>query len=103
MLRRIGFQYAEQIDPFDGGPHFLARTDDITIVRDAAEVEVRANGAGDGRAWAIIATDTPGAKPSFRALGARVTQIAPGVVGLSDEARRTLGIEDGQKVWLSFG
>jgi arginine N-succinyltransferase len=103
MLRRIGFQYAEQIDPFDGGPHFLAKTDDITIVREAAEVEVRANGTGDGRAWAIIAIDTPGAKPSFRALGARVTQIAPGVVGLSDDARRVLGIENGQKVWLSYG
>ena len=35
MLRRIGFDYADQIDPFDGGPHFVARTDDITIVRNA--------------------------------------------------------------------
>jgi arginine N-succinyltransferase len=103
MLRRIGFEYAEQIDPFDGGPHFLAKTDDITIVREAAEVEVRVNGGGDGRAWAIIAIDTPGAKPSFRALGARVTQIAPGVVGIADDVRRVLGIEDGQKVWLSYG
>src|ERR1051325_2378239 len=42
MLRRIGFDYAEQIDPFDGGPHFTARTDDIAIVRDAKEVEVKA-------------------------------------------------------------
>jgi arginine N-succinyltransferase len=102
MLRRIGFDYAEQIDPFDGGPHFVAKTDDIAIVRDAAEVTVKASTEG-GRAWAIIAVDMPGAKPHFRAMGTRVTQIAPGVVGLSDEARRTLGIEDGQKVWLSFG
>ena len=35
MLRRIGFDYAERIDPFDGGPHFIAKTDDISIVRDA--------------------------------------------------------------------
>jgi arginine N-succinyltransferase len=103
MLRRIGFEYAEQIDPFDGGPHFLAKTDDITIVHDAAEVEVRSDAGGDSRAWAIIAVDTPGAKPSFRALGARVSQIAPGVVGLADDARRVLGIENGQKVWLSYG
>ena len=39
MLRRIGFDYAEQIDPFDGGPHFIATTNDITIVRDAKEVD----------------------------------------------------------------
>src|SRR5262245_41520956 len=35
MLRRIGFDYAGQIDPFDGGPHFSADTDDIAVVRDA--------------------------------------------------------------------
>jgi len=33
MLREIGFSYAQRIDPFDGGPHFHARTDDITLVR----------------------------------------------------------------------
>jgi len=103
MLRRIGFDYAEQIDPFDGGPHFMARTDDIAIVRDAAEVVARAGNGGEGRAWAIIAVDTPGQRPHFRAIGARVTQLEPGVVGLSDEALRALGIENGQKVWLSFG
>lgn len=103
MLRRIGFEYAAQIDPFDGGPHFLAKTDDIAIVRDAAEVEVRVDAGGEGRAWAIIAVDTPGTRPHFRAIGARVTPIAPGVVGLSDDARRVLGIEDGHKVWLSYG
>jgi arginine N-succinyltransferase len=101
MLRRIGFYYAEQIDPFDGGPHFVAKTDDISIVRDAAEVSVRSDGGG-GRAWAIIALESPG-EPKFRAMGARVTKLEPGVVGIPDDARRMLGIEDGQKVWLSYG
>ena len=32
LLKRIGFRYCERIDPFDGGPHFLAPTDDITLV-----------------------------------------------------------------------
>ena len=33
MLREMGFAYAHRIDPFDGGPHFHARTDDITLVQ----------------------------------------------------------------------
>lgn len=33
MLRRIGFHFAGRIDPFDGGPHFECRTDDVTLVR----------------------------------------------------------------------
>src|SRR5512138_3578196 len=102
MLRRIGFDYAEQIDPFDGGPHFIASTDDITIVRDAREAEVRPAGDGGERKWAIIAAETPGARPQFRAIGERVTIIDDGVA-LPDEARARLGVEVGQKVWLSFG
>lgn len=29
MLERIGFRYAERVDPFDGGPHYVARTDAV--------------------------------------------------------------------------
>src|SRR3954470_4490571 len=32
MLRRIGFRYAERIDPFDGGPHFVAAADEISLI-----------------------------------------------------------------------
>ncbi len=103
MLRRIGFEYADQIDPFDGGPHFIASTDEITIVREARELEVRDAAEGGDRKWAIIAVETPGVRPQFRAIGARVAPLAEGSVGLTEECRARLGIEVGQKVWLSFG
>ena len=50
MLRRIGFEYAERIDPFDGGPHFIAKTDDITLVQASqmARVVALPDGADDG-------------------------------------------------------
>jgi arginine N-succinyltransferase len=35
LLERIGFRYCERVDPFDGGPHFLANTDEITLVQDS--------------------------------------------------------------------
>jgi arginine N-succinyltransferase len=107
MLRRIGFEYADQIDPFDGGPHFVARTDEITLVRDAREVVVTTVEHADGeRPWAVLAVESPGARPAFRALGARVIPMgAMGgtAIGIPDEARRRLGVEDGQRVWLCFG
>jgi arginine N-succinyltransferase len=102
MLRKIGFDYAQQIDPFDGGPHFIANTDSISVVRDAVEVEVRAETPGERR-WAIIGCEAATPKPQFRAIGALVSQHADGAVGLPDEARARLGIEIGQKVWLSYG
>jgi arginine N-succinyltransferase len=32
MLRRVGFEYAQRVDPFDGGPHFTCSTDKVTLV-----------------------------------------------------------------------
>ena len=42
MLVRAGFRYAQQIDPFDGGPHFHARTDELVPVKAARRIPVRA-------------------------------------------------------------
>ena len=103
MLRRIGFDYAGQIDPFDGGPHFEAKTDDITLVRNAIEVPVKVVGDADGeRPWAVIALEGAG-RPQFRAIGTRVIPLEAGVVGITDDARKRLNIEDGQRVWLTYG
>src|ERR1019366_4833790 len=33
LLERIGFRYAWRVDPFDGGPHFTAPTDEVSLVR----------------------------------------------------------------------
>jgi arginine N-succinyltransferase len=40
MLERIGFQWKEHIDPFDGGPHYWAETDKITIVHETRKYTV---------------------------------------------------------------
>ncbi len=40
LLREVGFAYAHRIDPFDGGPHFHAKTDDITLVKAARVARV---------------------------------------------------------------
>jgi arginine N-succinyltransferase len=107
MLRRVGFDYAKQIDPFDGGPHFIAKTDDITLVRDACEavaVVVAADEHARGeRRWAVLAIETAGQKPGFRAIGARVIAIGQDSVGITDDARRRLGVEDGHRIWRCYG
>jgi len=38
MLSRVGFRYAERVDPFDGGPHFTASTDEVTLIRGVKPV-----------------------------------------------------------------
>lgn len=33
MLTRIGFHYGDRVDPFDGGPHFFAKTSEVTVIQ----------------------------------------------------------------------
>src|SRR5262249_56954264 len=69
MLRRIGFRYAERVDPFDGGPHFTAPTDEVTLVQRASKVAIRAIGddAMHTKNRSIVAVETEG-PPYFRAV-----------------------------------
>ena len=34
MLESIGFQYSEEVDPFDGGPHYRAKTTEIKPIKE---------------------------------------------------------------------
>lgn len=39
MLRRVGFRYAERIDPFDGGPHFVAQADEVSLIQNTRQAQ----------------------------------------------------------------
>lgn len=99
MLRRIGFEYAGQIDPFDGGPHFTARTDEITLVAGARQLRACSITDDGPFAQAVVAVDH-GARGGFRAIGARV-QVPDGErIGLPADARARLDVADDQPVWM---
>jgi arginine N-succinyltransferase len=76
MLREAGFQYAHRIDPFDGGPHFHARTDEITLVRDVARGRVA---VGEGPRTPVLIVMERTSAPHFVAarVDAHVTPPAP--------------------------
>lgn len=35
LLKSIGFRYSHRVDPFDGGPHFEALQENITLIKEA--------------------------------------------------------------------
>lgn len=43
MLDKIGFEYTNEVDPFDGGPHFRARQERITIIQDTKTAVIKVN------------------------------------------------------------
>lgn len=101
LLRRIGFRYAHRVDPFDGGPHFTAMTDEITLVQrtrrsttiQLAEDEVLAHRG-------LIAVERRGA-PFFHAVLGGLEH--PGRTGavISAKAAAHLGVtSDGEVLTL---
>jgi arginine N-succinyltransferase len=95
MLRRIGFEYAERIDPFDGGPHFSAKTDDITLVQDCRRARLA---AGDGplerQGLVAVERDHP---PHFAATGSRF-RLDGDTVQLPRETRELLAASNGDEI-----
>jgi arginine N-succinyltransferase len=96
MLRKQGFEYAERIDPFDGGPHFHAQTNDVLAVKHTQRRKLVCKmGAAPNRPG-IVASAYP-------ARAMRATYAAPKVddsdrIALDDDVRQQLGVETGANV-----
>jgi arginine N-succinyltransferase len=102
MLRRIGFRYAERVDPFDGGPHFTAPTDEVALVARTHRVKVSRLGAPPQPVRALLARDLPDA-PFFRAVLATFgedTSSEPPSAVVPEDAAESLGVSAGGELWV---
>ncbi len=84
LLRRIGFRYAERVDPFDGGPHFTAPTGEISLVRGAHAVTLEFDPDEDLDEPVLVGRRLPG-PPFFVALALQARHRRPDSL-LIDEA-----------------
>lgn len=97
LLRRIGFEYAHRVDPFDGGPHFIARRNEVTLVERsrAARLSDAEPGQGAGRALLGMEYDR---SPWFRVMACPVEVVEGGEVRVPAEVRAELGA--GEAAWI---
>ena len=95
MLRRIGFRYAHRVDPFDGGPHFTAATDEVTLVQATRRTEV-AGLAPDGslKKRGLVAIESA-KEPYFRAVLSGLDRPADGGATIESGVADYLGLEKG--------
>lgn len=98
LLRRIGFRYWNRVDPFDGGPHFVAATDEIVLVQRtrSATLGPPLTSAGGPRALVARELDVP---PYFQCVPAAFA-AEEGTVRLTRETIAHLGLLEGDKVHL---
>jgi arginine N-succinyltransferase len=96
LLRRIGFEYAERVDPFDGGPHFTCDTDSVSLVRGARELPVCAGSSEPGDRALVGRSYSE--RPYFRALPLRVPAADEKLV-LPQTILDRLDLLDGDFAW----
>lgn len=102
LLRRIGFRYGERVDPFDGGPHFTAMTDEVTLVVSSRRLPV--DGLLDERLArtkekAVVASEGAD-RPFFRAMLATFDAHADETCSIGAGAARALGLDVGSEAWV---
>jgi arginine N-succinyltransferase len=98
LLERIGFRYAQRVDPFDGGPHFVAPTEGVSLVAAARACDLRVAPppAPPGAVPALIAEDLPSA-PHYRAVRGHLDPDGRALLAPRDAER--MGLESGAVVW----
>jgi arginine N-succinyltransferase len=98
LLRRIGFRYANRVDPFDGGPHFTARMDEISLVEHTrTTVASRVYEPLPHDKKALVATE-PGSHPYFRAVMAHVLDEDAAGYAVEAAAWDMLGLRAGAPI-----
>lgn len=97
LLESIGFSYLHEVDPFDGGPHYGANREEITIVKNGKWASAKASDTGHFNERALIGTKRDG---EFRAVYSAY-EVSGGEIVLPTASLKTLDIEAGEKVFFS--
>ena len=99
MLRSIGFDWDRSIDPFDGGPSFVCKTDDCRMVQRTHRSKVAEVMVGTGEGRALVASEKERHGIRFRAVLAAYER-APDGYSFDAETMTELGIQEGDEVGI---
>jgi arginine N-succinyltransferase len=93
MLENENFSYDGYIDIFDGGPTMIAKTNDVTSIRNAKSASI--TGIQEGEIKSIISS---GSLEKFQATYAMVTENVEGVT-IDEQAAELIGLGIGDAIW----
>jgi arginine N-succinyltransferase len=97
MLERIGFKYVERIDPFDGGPHFEANLQDVTLVRRFRTARVHPEDLEAEGEDMLVGVSRDTGRNRFRAVRTQVRLDHKSAI-LPARVKEVLGLEPGAKI-----
>ncbi len=102
MLERLGFVYRDRIDPFDGGPHMEAVTDDVPLVKATVRVELEGTcPVKSAKKHGYVSFEGGPAGLNFRAVYGEYAEAGAGAIRLPAATMRALEAEPGATLGLT--
>lgn len=96
LLESIGFTYLDEVDPFDGGPHYGAATKDILPVKQGKKLRVAEMQEATFKTQGLVGVGEADFRCTLTGYEAR-----DGVVGLPTKTRELLKVDLDQEVFVS--
>jgi arginine N-succinyltransferase len=96
LLESIGFEYLDEVDPFDGGPHYGAKTKDVAPIKQGQKIQLGEFKDASYKAQGLVGFGTN----DFRCVLASY-DIRDGVLSLPAKSRELLQADLGQELFVT--
>lgn len=97
LLNKIGFQYKDEVDPFDGGPHLSCITKDNKIIQGLQKGRLRKKSSGEFEQTALVGLLRDGSYLG----GASPFRLEGGEVILPEKMWGLLKLNEGEEIFIS--
>ncbi|KHD88526.1 MAG: arginine N-succinyltransferase [Bdellovibrio sp. ArHS] len=96
LLESIGFNYLDEVDPFDGGPHYGASTEEILPIKYGRRLKVTEFKDASYKEQNLVATTSDDFKACLASVDIRGDEIA-----IAPISRQLLGVDIGEEVYAA--
>ncbi|PIS12000.1 MAG: arginine N-succinyltransferase [Bdellovibrio sp. CG10_big_fil_rev_8_21_14_0_10_47_8] len=96
LLESIGFEYLEEVDPFDGGPHYGCKTKDILPIKMGRRVRVAEFKDASYKEQGLVGLTQDEFKAALVSYDLRGDEVA-----LAPKVRSLLGVDVDEEIFLS--
>lgn len=100
LLESVGFRFNNHVDPFDGGPHYQVKREEITLVKKAVKRKLVAGDVLAATPCLIGVEPASDKGTAFRAIAA-MAEIAETSITLPAEVIATLDVPPGTDAWAT--
>ena len=96
LLESIGFEYLDEVDPFDGGPHFGANTQDILVIQEGRRLKIAEFKDASYKEQGLVGTTHEQFSAALVSFDLRDDEIA-----IAPKMKHALNLDNGQEIFLA--